>query len=607
MNGWTGNIIRVDLSSGDFAVEDLDMDLAKEYIGGQGIATRMLYDEIDPEVDALDPENELIFSTGPLTGVGAISGSRYMVVTKSPLSGTITVANSGGYFGPELKFAGYDMIIFEGKADSPVYLNINDDDIELRDASHLWGKTVHETEDLIREEIENKWEANEVCIASIGPAGENLVKIASIMNDKHRAAARNGVGAVMGSKNLKAIAVRGTKDVNVADKEGLIKVTKELFKKMKANPIMAHPFPAYGTSGLLSLYNEFGIFPSRNFQRGVDELSFLTSGQALAEQHLIKTRGCFACPVACGRVTEVKGPPKFKGLGEGPEYESLCLFGANCGIHEFPPILKANYLCNELGMDTIGMGNTMSCAMELYEKGFISSEEAGYNLNFGNADAMVELVRKTAYREDFGDVLAEGSYRMAEKYGHPEISMSVKKSEVPGYEPRSAQGMGLGFATSITGANHCRNFTLFVEFFGSPVKLDPLETTGKALWTMNFQDLTAIADATGLCLFSLMFVELPEILSLLEVVTGAGFTMETLAPIGERIWNLQKLFNLKAGITKEDDTLPDRFLKEPTPAGPGKGNVVELDKMLKEFYQVRGWDENGEPTEEKLSQLGLEK
>jgi len=608
MNGWVGKVLRVDLTNESFAVEDLDEDLAKDYIGGRGLATKILYDEIDPAIEPLSPDNKLIFATGPLTGTGAIAGSRYMVVTKSPLTNCIACSNSGGYFGPELKYAGYDMIIFEGKAAEPVYLFINDDTIELRSAEDLWGMTTHATEDAIRSRIGKPWKGDQFRIASIGPAGEKLSRAACIINDKARAAGRSGVGAVMGSKNLKALAVKGSKGVTVTDRDKYREMIRASIEKNRseAAKVTSQALPIYGTSVLVNIINESGILCTRNFQTGRFEGAESISGETIAETILKRKRGCFSCPMACGRVTEI-GDPKFEGKGEGPEYETTALFGASCGVDNLAAVTKANYLCNELGLDTIEAGNIVACAMELYEKGYLPEKDIGFKANFGNAEALVKLVELMGKREGIGDLLSEGGYATAEKYGHPELFMGVKKQGLPAYDPRGVQGMGLSYATSNRGACHVRSYLIATEILGVNVKRDPSATDGKAAVVKDFQDFTAVIDSTGLCLFlSLAEGYGPDdVVPLLEVATGESFTKEDIMLAGERIWNLERLYNLKAGLTKADDTLPPRFLKEPMPEGPFKGAVCKLDQMLPEYYQLRGWDTNGVPTAEKLKQLGL--
>lgn len=611
MDAWAGQILRVDLSSREYAVEDFDPDFARAYIGGQGTASKILFDEIDPEIDGLSPENKLIFSTGAIVGTGAVCGARGVWAAKSPLTGTIAFANCGGYFPAELKFAGYDMIIFEGKADEPVYLWIEDDEIEIRDALDLWGKTVSETEDLIRAEIESSWDAMDTRIACIGPAGENLVRIAAIMNDKHRAAARGGIGAVMGSKNLKAVAVRGTKGITIADPERFKKAVDAALDGVRASEVATQAFPAYGSPGLLDMYNELGLVPHNNFQKMAVKEAHQISGEVVSGKYLIRKQACFGCPLSCGGPMEVKDSP-FQGTGPRPEYETHALLAASCGVYEGAALIKANNLCNDFGMDTMDMGGAIACAMELYEKGFLPEEDAGAKLNFGNAEAMIKLVEQTGRREGvLGELMAEGGSALAEKYGHPELFLEVKKMAFVGYDARNAQGMGLGVATSTRGGCHCRAYTLFAEVLaealGAPEKkMDPTSTQGKAALVKELQDATAsVMDAAGFCLFSVMGQELPLMFGQLEAATGVGYTFEEVMQIGEKIWNLQRLFNLKAGLSKADDSLPKRILEEPATAGPGTGTVVDLETMLNEYYQIRGWDENGVPTDEKLAELGL--
>jgi aldehyde:ferredoxin oxidoreductase len=600
MKGWIGRLLRVNLTRGEWKSEELDKNLAVKFIGGRGLGSKILYDEIDPKVDPFSPNNKLIMATGPLTGTSASAAGRYMVITKSPLTGTIACSNSGGHFGAEMKFAGFDLIIIEGKAKEPVYLYVEDGKAEIRDAKPLWGKTTHETTDQVLAETDM-----DARVSCIGPAGEKLVRFAGVINDKHRAAGRSGVGAVMGSKNLKAVVVKGSGSVTVADKEAFRKATLDVFQKIKASPTTASGLPTYGTPVLVNVINSSGFFPTRNFQEGVFEGAEKISGETIVDQILVRNRACFACPIACGRVVKVKDPA-YECFSEGPEYESDWSLGACCGVDNLNAIAKANYFCDILGMDPISAGVTIACGMELFEKGIISNKEVGRSLNFGDAATMVEMVKAIGYREGFGDALAEGSYRLAEKFGHPEYSMTVKKQEFPAYDGRGAQGMGLQYATSNRGACHVRGYMISAEVFGIPQKLDPFETEEKAGYNKTFQDLTAVVDSSGLCLFNTFAFSAPEILEYLKAATGVEMTLEELMKAGERIWNLEKLFNLKAGITGKDDRLPDRIMKEPIPSGPAKGRVSELGKMLPEYYELRGWDKEGVPTKAKLRELGLE-
>ncbi len=607
MKAWHGRILRVNLTHQTITTETVDEQFARTYLGGRGWAVKYLIDEMDPRVDPLSPENIMIFATGPLTATPSPTGNRYMVVTKSPLTGALSNSNSGGFFPTEMKRTGFDLFIFEGKAETPVYLWVNNDQAELRPADHVWGKTVPETQASLIEETDPKAK-----VACIGPAGENLVRVASIMNDHHRAAGRSGVGAVMGSKNLKAVVVRGTQPVEIAHPEEMNEVCSKMQRTV--NDIMSNggAMRVYGTSYVPPITNELGILPTRNFQSGRFEGIKGITGDVINQNYLIRAKPCFRCPISCGRSTKVDDP-KYGGEGEGPEYETIAAYGSACGVDNMAAVIKANYVCNDLGMDTISAGMTIACAMELAEKGFIPVEQIGMELRFGDADAMIEFTRKMAYREGFGNELAEGSYRLAEKYGHPELAVTARKQEFPGYDPRGAKGMGLLYATSNKGASHMAGDLAYSEVFGVPEKIDPLTTERKPELIKRFQDAFAIIDSTGLCVFlSVRFMFEPKVelwptqlTQVLNLATGAGYTQETLLQAGERIFNLERLFLLKAGFTGADDTLPERMLKEPLTEGPAKGHVVELDKMLPRFYEVRGWSGEGIPTPTKLEELGL--
>ncbi|HEX2945480.1 MAG TPA: aldehyde ferredoxin oxidoreductase family protein [Clostridia bacterium] len=601
MYGWTGKILRVNLTDSTIKTEALNMKDAKLYLGGRGLGTKMYMDEVDPKIDPFSPKNKIIFLTGPLTGTFGTSAGRYEVVTKAPLTGTIGASNSGGHFGPELKYAGYDGIIFEGKSEKPAYLFINNDKVELRNAEHLWGKTVNETTDsLLAETFEDGR------VACIGPAGEKLVLFATVMNEKGRAAGRSGLGAVMGSKNLKAVVVKGTKSLQVADNKAFYDACVDARNKLRAHPVTGQGLALYGTQILVNILNQSGGLPTRNWKDGgVFEHAEDTSGEALTSKYLVRNKGCFGCTIGCGRITRIS-EGKFKSFGEGPEYEAGWSYGADCGVKELDAICKANFICNDLGLDPITMGSTIACAMEMYDKGILAKKDLGKDLLFGDADAIVEYTRMTGYREGFGDKLAQGSYRMAAAYGHPELSMTVKKQEMPAYDGRALQGIGLEYATSNRGGCHVRGYMTSPEILGIPQKLDPLVTTDKASWLKIFQDLTATVDSAGICLFTTFGIGLPEIAAMIRTATGINYTDEEVLQIGERIWNLEKIFNLKAGFTKADDTLPPRLLKEPMPSGAAKGKVNQLDVMLPQYYQARGWDKEGIPMKEKLKELSIE-
>jgi len=595
MYGYTGKILRINLGENTIKTEDLDLKIAQKFIGGRGLGTRMLIDEIDPNVEPLAPDNKLIFVTGPLTGTNTPTGGRYMVVTKSPLSGTVACSNSGGYWGAELKFAGYDMIIFEGKADSPVYINIADDKVELCDAKHLWGKVVSET----THELEQT-HGEKVKVACIGPAGENLSKIACIMNDRGRAAGRSGVGAVMGSKNLKAIVVKGSGKVNVANSDKLKEAFSVCIKKIKENGVTGQGLPTYGTAVLVNIVNENGVYPTKNFQLSQFDRAEETSGETLAEKYLTKRMACFRCPIACGRYCEVDDIK-----GEGPEYETVWAFGADCGVSNLPDIIKANFWCNEVGVDTISAGATIAAAMELYQRGYIKKEDlnGGPELTWGSGEAIIEWTKRMGSGEGLGGKIAQGAYRLSDSYGVPELAMTVKKLELPAYDPRGIQGHGLQYATSNRGGCHVRGYMISPEILGLPEKLDRLSLEGKPAWAKIFQDFTAAIDSSGLCLFTSFAMGADDYAALMNAVCGTEITGADFVKAGERIWNMEKLFNLEAGV--EPDTLPKRLLEDPIPEGPSKGWVHKLDQLLPAYYEGRGWDREGIPTQAKLAELGL--
>ena len=597
MAGYTGQFLRVDLSTGQIDKEKLDLELATKFIGGRGLASYFLTQEVDPETEPLDPANKLIVATGPLSGSRAPTGGRYMVITKSPLSGTIASSNSGGFWGAELKRAGYDLIIVEGKSDKPCYININDDTVEIKDAQKYWGKLVSETTDSLLEETGDP----KARVLTIGPAGEKLSLLACIINDKYRAAGRSGVGAVMGSKNLKAIVVRGSGKLKPARAEESKSVLKAVLKKIRENEVTSKGLPTYGTSVLVNVINESGIYPTNNFQESYFPTADKTSGETLAEKYLVKNVACFACPIACGRYSKVGDVE-----GEGPEYETIWSYGASCGVDDLEAIIKANKWCNEYGLDTISAGATIACAMELCQKGLVDPDEVdGPALVFGSGEAIVEWTRKMGKGEGFGAKLALGSARLAEQYGEPELSMSVKKLEIPAYDPRGVQGHGLQYATSNRGGCHVRGYMIAPEIVGLPEKLDPLSLEGKATWVKAFQDLTAVIDSLGLCLFTSFALGADDYRDLFNAIVGKDLTTEQLWLAGDRIWNLERVFNLKAGVGPDQDRLPRRLVSEPIPSGPCKGNVHRLPELLPEYYKERGWDQKGLPTEEKLAQLEI--
>jgi aldehyde:ferredoxin oxidoreductase len=608
MYGWHGKILRINLSTGKVKEEKVNDKIAQDYIGGRGWAIRYLYDEVDARVDPLSPENKIIFATGPLTATPAPTGNRYMVVTKSPLTGALTNSNSGGNFPTYMKRTGYDLFIIEGKAEKPVYVWVNENRVEIRPAEHLWGKNVPETTQALNQETMTKAK-----VACIGPAGEKLVLFASIMNDAHRAAGRSGVGAVMGSKNLKAVVVYGKNNPSLAHPEKMDKISKIAYGEITDAVKAGATLNLYGTSHVPPVTNEMGMLPTLNFQTGVFEGIKGLDPEILRQKYLVRAKACYRCPLVCGRGTKVD-EPKYKGEGEGPEYETIASIGSACGVDNYAALIKLNYMCNELGLDTISAGITLACAMEMYEKGLIPETDIGRSLKFGDVEAMMELIEKMANREGFGDKLADGSYRLADSYGYPEYSITARKQEFPGYDPRGSKGMGLLYATSNKGASHMSGDLAYPEVFGVPKKIDPLAIEDKPKLLMRWEDTAVLVDSTGVCMFvSIRYLFDADVMlwptrltQFMNYATGADFTEEKFLRAGERVFNLERMFLLKAGFTAADDTLPKRMLEEPLPEGPAKGHVVELDAMLPLFYQLRGWDEKGVPTSEKLAELGLD-
>jgi aldehyde:ferredoxin oxidoreductase len=613
---WAGKILRVNLSKGTVTSEPTNMTWAKQYLGSRGLATKYIVEEVNPKVDPLSPDNKLIWATGPLTGTMASTGGRYTVVTKGPLTGAIACSNSGGYWGAELKMAGWDMVIFEGKSAKPVYLSIVDDKAELRDAGHLWGKSVWETEEMLKKAHQDP----QTRVSSIGLAGENQVLFAAVVNDLHRAAGRSGVGAVMGSKNLKAIAVRGTKGVgNIHDPKAFMQVTYEKKKILADHAVTGQGLPTYGTQVLMSVINEVGALPTRNHKevqfegaKDIGAEAMATPRKSDGKPQLVTNQACFGCTIACGRISKidqthfsVANKPQYWGASGGLEYEAAWALGAANGVNDLDALQYANVICNEHGMDPITFGATIGAVMELYEMGVLTKEQVGIEAPFGSARALVELAEKTAKGEGFGKEIGLGSARLTKKYGHPELSMSVKGQEFPAYDARGIQGMGLAYATSNRGACHLRGYTVASEVLGIPVKTDPLASEGKPELVVAFQDATAAFDSAGICVFTSFAWGLADVQPQVAAACGPEFTLENLNQIGERIWNMERDFNNKAGFTAKDDQLPPRLTSEAAKSGPAKGLVSKVPEMLPKYYAARGWNADGTLTDAKRKQLGL--
>jgi aldehyde:ferredoxin oxidoreductase len=597
--GYAGRALEVDLTNNKVNFTALKEDDALHFIGGKGLGAKMLFDHLPARMDPLSPENILIFLTGPLTGTLTPTSARWCVVTKSPLTGIFLDCQVGGQFGAKMKFANFDYFLLRGKAKKPVYLYVNNNGGQLLPAEDLWGLGIHQTE------AQLKGKYPKASVAAIGPAGEKLVKIACITADTYRQAGRGGVGAVMGSKNLKAVVVEGDGKPELADKEGFTKLAKEL-----GQMVLKHPFMAVrrnlGTPLWVRKSNDGGFLPTRNFSSGYFEKAEDISAETMKERIVQRNHACFNCTIACGKFSRVSGG-KFDGtVVEGPEYETLALMGANCGINSLEAIAKANLLCDDLGLDTISTGNAIAFAMECTEKGLLSKTN-GLDLKFGNEDALVEMVKKIAYREGLGDLLAEGVKRASKSIGQGSdiFAIHVKGMELPGYEPRGTWGMALAYATSDRGACHQRAFTPGAELDGV---LPRFSTDKLASYVKSVQDERASCFSLVVCDFVPLSVD--DCVNLLNSATGFAMTSDDYLTAGERIWNLVRIFNLNAGITREDDRLPLRFHQEKLPSGAAKGQVIPIEdfnKMLDEYYQVRGWDNEGIPTNDKLSSLDLSK
>ncbi len=614
---WTRKILRVDLAKGTCTSEPLNMEWAALYLGQRGLASKYLSEEVDPTCDPLGPENKLIMATGPLTGTMASTGGRYSVITKGPLTGAIACSNSGGFFGAELKFAGWDMVIFEGKSDKPVYLLIQDDHAELRDASHMWGKTAWETDDIIHATHQDP----QMRVACIGRTAENGCLYAAVMNDKHRAAGRSGVGTVMASKHIKAVAVRGTQGIgNVEDAGAFMQATNDGKEVLAENAVTGQGLPAYGTQVLMNVINGIGGLPARNMRDVGFEGAENISAEAMAEPrksdgkpNLTTNGACFGCTIACGRIStvdpthfSVKDKPQYQGASGGLEYEAAWALGADTGVDDLDALTYVNFLCNEDGMDPISFGATVAAAMELFEDGVITTEHTGgVELTFGNAEAFVAITEQMCQGGAFAEDLGLGSKRLTEKYGNPDLSMTVKGQEFPAYDPRGIQGIGLNYATSNRGACHLRGYTIASEVLGIPVKTELNDTDGKPELVKAFQDATALVDSSGLCIFTTFAWGMDNIAPQIDAACEGDWSVENCLEVGERIWNMERIFNNRAGFTAADDKLPERLLKDAAKTGPAKGLVVGLDKMLPEYYGLRGWTTEGVPTNETMERLAV--
>lgn len=606
MHGYAGRILQVNLSRRSFVREFLKEDMAKKYVGGVGLGIKLLLDHCPPGVDPLSPENPLILATGPTSGtITPTGGNGHIFTSKSPATNAVGQALSHGAFGAELKRAGYDAIIIKGRSKKPVYLWIDDDTRKLMDAEHLMGKSPYETEVAIKEELGDYY----VRVAAIGVAGEKQVKIACIMNEQHRAAGRTGMGAVMGSKNLKAIAVRGTKSVEVADFEGFEKLAQELNEGAKGPA--TEKYRTLGTPLNILVHNAIGALPTRNFTNATFEGAEKVSGEYLNERYVKKTIGCATCPVRCEHIAVVDSGP-YQGTMTRVEYEPLWALGPNCGIDRLDAIIKGMDLCNYYGVDSLSMGPIVSFAMECYEKGILTTKDTGeLELKFGNHEAMLELVKQIGLRKGLGDILAEGVKAAAEKIGNgaEKYANHIKGLEMTGYELRSLKTAALGFAVSFRGADHNRHGAYAYDIKGT---VDRFSVKDKGRLVKKMEDWYMIIDSLIICKFTrgLYPNECNDAQKLYTLITGIEMSGEELRRCGERITNIARLFNVREGLARKDDHLPPKVMSTPIPdEGVAKGSYVsqdELDQLLDDYYKVRGWSKNGIPTIDKLQELDLE-
>jgi aldehyde:ferredoxin oxidoreductase len=583
--------LRIDLSDRTSCEEELPRAVARRFLGGRGLGAYLALRERLYEVEPLSAENRLIFAPGPLTGTGAPASGRYSVTSRSPLTGTVFDGNSGGNWGNACRRLGYDYVVIQGALEAPGYVHIGAAAVEFLPAADLWGLDVPST----LAALTDRYGGSESAV--IGPAGERGVLFGSIVNNRGRSIGRGGLGAVMGAKRLKAVVVdgHGPRKPRVADEERLRFVVYEAEKLLKANPITSQALPEFGTSVLVNVLNQAGAFPTRNFRESQFEGAADISGEMLKREHVQRRSACRGCAIGCARRTTAGAQS-----GEGPEYESIWALGGACGVNDLTAIVQANYACNRAGMDTITMGSTIACAMELTEDGLLDGGP-----RFGDARAVIALAEATATGEGLGAELGMGSARFAAAHGRPELSMSVKSLELPAYDPRGMKAQGLAFATSNRGGCHLRANMLGPEILGVPKMIDRFATLGKAGLLINLQNLNAVLDSLSVCKFTAFAMKEDYYARMLSAVWGETVEPQELLLLGERIWNAERLFNIAAGFSRADDSLPPRLLHEPVATGPAAGQVVDLPPMLDEYYISRGWDAAGRPSPAKLDRLGL--
>jgi aldehyde:ferredoxin oxidoreductase len=602
-HGYYGRILEVDLSKNRIQIRPLEPIMIENYLGGRGLATRIFYDEIDPGCKPLGAENVIVIAASPLIGTRAPTACRGHIVFKSPLTGLIGSSNCGGSWANFFKSAGFDVLVIKGKTAQPVFIDVSPKEVKIAPANHLWGLDVHLTTEKLSAESKPGSRPRILCI---GPAGENLVLISSVMNE-NRAFGRSGIGAVFGSKNLKAIRVSGKEKIEIQDPERFQSGMEQALYLMKAAPITKRLFRELGTSGLLKLIDVMDMLPHRNFQDNIHKPKDLDKicGETLRKKILERAAGCFGCPIACARLTRVADKK-----GEGPEYETIVMTGLDCDVYDLEAVALANYRLNELGIDTISFGGTLACAMELFEKGYISKGDTnGIDLSFGNSAALREMVEATAFRKGIGNKLAEGSYRLASFFKHPEYSMTVKKLEIPAYDPRASFTQALGYMTSPTGACHLRGgYAVSLAFFGGTKEIPRFSLLQSPIAIKNMQNLGIIQDSLGICRFTGFAFSTDPWSRMVSATTGMDFSTARLEEIANRIASLERIFNLEAGLNSDDDFLPERFSNE-TIMVKKKERLIPreaMERMRSDYYQVRGWDKKGSPANNLLKALEIE-
>jgi aldehyde:ferredoxin oxidoreductase len=604
MNGWYGRCLRVNLTEGRHVIEELRPELLRKYLGGRGLGVKVMTDEVPPGTDPLSPDNKVIFSSGPTVGTGAVTGASCNVVTKSALTGALACAKTRGHFGAEMKFAGFDMIIVEGKAEAPVILSIMDDKVRLVPALEYWGRSTSKTEEMFKQSLDNQWTARETFLLTIGPAGERLVPLANIVSDRFLSVGGAGIGAVMGSKNLKGIAVKGSHSLEVADGNRFVQVVNTMLNKLNSSPLTSQSMTQWGTAFLVGLCYQKGILSKNNFQEAPASLKNIGT-EALDSAFALRSKGCFACPIACIKKTEVK-ERAYEGRGMVPTYLAIGSLGANCGLSDLSTIGMANMLCAEMGLDPVATGGTLATAMELVQKKAATAEELKLDIGFGGGEGVLEAIQMISTKKGHAKRLGQGAKALAESFERPDLFMGVRGAPMSPFDPRAIQGMGLHFATCNYGPHHLYAYTFIDELLNVNEKMDPYETEGKPALVKLYQDTTAVMDSLGLCNWPLMGLRFKNFVPLINSCLGTEHTAEDLLGAGERIWNLERLYSIKAGLDGSHDTLPARFTEEPIAEGPGQGQVSRLSEMLPEYYNLRGWNTEGEPLPETIGTLGLE-